>query len=631
VNRHRLLAKVRTFWITDVLEQSLHGAALIALGLHEQPDAVANPWHLGIASPGEPTHALPPGTSIAQVYDEAVGELLLLGEPGSGKTTLLLELARTLLDRAQGDERHPLPVVFHLSSWASKQQPLDVWLIEELNTKYQVPRKLGKAWVAADQLLPLLDGLDEVAPSARSAYVEAINVYRLTHGLVPMVVCSRSAEYLAERRHVLLRKAVVVQPLTEQQIDAYLSRAGQLLEPVRAALRADGALQEVATTPLMLSVLALAYQGTAAEDLLVAAPAELRRRHIFEHYVERMLSRRGTQTPYQSQRTKGWLAWLARQMKQQSQTVFYIERMQPDWLPESWLHRPYRAVVRLGMAIASGLIMYLMLGIAIGLFVATGPGSRSGFLSGILGGFVSAVAGGLVIALTSRIETEIQPAEVVVWSWPRLVQVRASKRKLLVGSSSGLLLGLLLGLWAIVGSGASAAVLFLVVLAIAFIVVAIIALAGGLTSGVASTLQNERDLTRPNQGMKRSVRNSLRIGIMGAFVGGSISMVAFALVLLLLGTVFPAGLVNQLCFLLLCGSLGGTISGLMGGLPNGGIASMQHLVLRLFLWRSKLIPWNYPRFLDYAAEHILLRKVGGGYMWSDPFLPDHTVNQQLTP
>jgi hypothetical protein len=35
----RLLQRVRTFWITDVLEQSLHGAALLALGLQEQPDS----------------------------------------------------------------------------------------------------------------------------------------------------------------------------------------------------------------------------------------------------------------------------------------------------------------------------------------------------------------------------------------------------------------------------------------------------------------------------------------------------------------------------------------------------------------------------------------------------------------
>src|SRR5205809_1897824 len=39
-NRMRLLQRVRSFWITGVLEQSLHGAALLTLGLQEQPDAV---------------------------------------------------------------------------------------------------------------------------------------------------------------------------------------------------------------------------------------------------------------------------------------------------------------------------------------------------------------------------------------------------------------------------------------------------------------------------------------------------------------------------------------------------------------------------------------------------------------
>jgi hypothetical protein len=34
-NRQRMLAKVRAIWITGVLEKSLHGAALLALGLEE--------------------------------------------------------------------------------------------------------------------------------------------------------------------------------------------------------------------------------------------------------------------------------------------------------------------------------------------------------------------------------------------------------------------------------------------------------------------------------------------------------------------------------------------------------------------------------------------------------------------
>src|SRR5438046_5428188 len=136
-----MLDKVRAFWITGVLEQSLHGAALIVLGLREQQNALANPWRLVLQRPNHPARALPPGTHITQVYDDAVGELLILGEPGSGKTTLLLALARDLLDRAHKDMTHPMPVVFNLSSWAVKRQPIAKWLIEEMNTKFQVPYK----------------------------------------------------------------------------------------------------------------------------------------------------------------------------------------------------------------------------------------------------------------------------------------------------------------------------------------------------------------------------------------------------------------------------------------------------------------------------------------------------------
>ena len=49
------------------------------------------------------------------------------------------------------------------------------------------------------------------------------------------------------------------------------------------------------------------------------------------------------------------------------------------------------------------------------------------------------------------------------------------------------------------------------------------------------------------------------------------------------------------------------------GLNAGGQACLEHFVLRLLLVRNGSIPWNYVKFLDYAAERILLRKVGGGY------------------
>ncbi|MEA1869960.1 MAG: hypothetical protein U9N09_07450 [Euryarchaeota archaeon] len=47
----------------------------------------------------------------------------------------------------------------------------------------------------------------------------------------------------------------------------------------------------------------------------------------------------------------------------------------------------------------------------------------------------------------------------------------------------------------------------------------------------------------------------------------------------------------------------------------GGLACIQHLVLRIMLWRNGFAPLNYARFLDCAAGRIFLRKVGGGYIF----------------
>ena len=63
------------------------------------------------------------------------------------------------------------------------------------------------------------------------------------------------------------------------------------------------------------------------------------------------------------------------------------------------------------------------------------------------------------------------------------------------------------------------------------------------------------------------------------------------------------------------GLVDGVIPALAVGLACGGAAYIQHFVLRFLLWCARSVPFNYPRFLDYATERILLRKVGGGYIF----------------
>src|SRR5689334_20103301 len=111
----------------------------MALEMEQRQDAVAHPWDMIIQRVDESPRPLPHGTRIITVFDTLRGAVLILGAPGAGKTTTLLELARDLLDRAERDDTHPMPVVFNLSSWAVKRSLLAEWLVDELNERYDVP------------------------------------------------------------------------------------------------------------------------------------------------------------------------------------------------------------------------------------------------------------------------------------------------------------------------------------------------------------------------------------------------------------------------------------------------------------------------------------------------------------
>jgi hypothetical protein len=108
--------------------------------------------------------------------------------------------------------------------------------------------------------------------------------------------------------------------------------------------------------------------------------------------------------------------------------------------------------------------------------------------------------------------------------------------------------------------------------------------------------------TYPNHGIKLSGKNSL----------------ASFLVTLLIGALI-GGLIGGLSGKLIGGLIGGLIVvllfGLIIGLNRGGSAVIKHYALRLTLWRSGYTPFKFIKFLDHCARLILLKKVGGGYIF----------------
>jgi hypothetical protein len=71
------------------------------------------------------------------------------------------------------------------------------------------------------------------------------------------------------------------------------------------------------------------------------------------------------------------------------------------------------------------------------------------------------------------------------------------------------------------------------------------------------------------------------------------------------------------------------IAGVSLGLFFGLSAFLKHFVLRFWLWLMDRMPWHIVAFLDEMVERILLRRVGGSYIFIHRFLLDYFAS--LTP
>lgn len=429
-NRQAILKRVRSHWVEGVLEKSLHGLAMIELGLAEKAEVVDDPLNLTLKTTDQPDELLPDGTQINDIFNEMGRALLILGEPGSGKTMSLLALARDAIAEAEADPTKPLPVVFNLSSWSGSQEPVDEWLVDEFRVKYQIPAKISKDWIEKRDLLLLLDGLDEVAQNERNACVAAINSFSQDYGLKNIVVCSRIADYEVLTGQLKLRGAILIQPLSSEQVDDYLIQAGDQLEAVKRLIEEDEIMRELTHSPLTLSIMTLAYRGMSVEELRGYGSVEERRTHLFDTYIDKMFNRTvrtKQETTYTNELTQSWLSWLAGNMSQHSQSIFLLEQLQPSWLPNRIMLTIYFLVTRIieGLLIWVNLAVIFMMifGLAFwltgGVVIALDAGRNVGQLDDILRTGINmnsqnwllfGLGGGIILGFAMGIIDRFRPA-----------------------------------------------------------------------------------------------------------------------------------------------------------------------------------------------------------------------------
>ncbi|MEL7223635.1 MAG: NACHT domain-containing protein, partial [Cyanobacteria bacterium J06576_12] len=587
-NRQALLNKVHRFWIEGVLQHSLHGQVLLTLGLEERSQALALPWNISYEANTEPIRPLDAGTRVFDLFQQ-LGEgrsLLILGEPGAGKTTTLLTLAKDLLAKkhtAQLPSTQRIPAIFNLSSWTGGT--IDQWLITELNSKYQIPKSIGKNWVEQQQLLLLLDGLDEVRPDRQDSCAAAINQFHRDYG-PELVVCCRMNDYSALEHKLGLQSAVYVRSLTDEQIWQYLNQANTGLTGLRSLLERSSAkkveqngqsLFDLARSPLILNIMALTYQGLSASDIPTLRQGENYSHQLFSAYIQRMFQRRDIASPYTQKQTLTWLQALAKNLTRTSQTVFFIERMQINWLNSKWQRGAYILLL---------LSCFFLIATVIGWHVVT---HRVLPLALAIGSILCIQIFGLY---------RIVPAETLRWSWQK------AWKSCLIGLTVGPLIGWALKLTFVYVFSPT----YCLSVPGCFQHISLIGITFGtvlgITYGVIRGLSGSRiaTVTKPNQGIRQSAKNAILIAVVA--------------------TIAP--LLSSLLFRNSTSTTFWAVSGLSFGLAlGGGEACAKHGVLRFVLFCQGRIPWNYARFLDYAAQRIFLQKVGGGYIFIHRLLLEH--------
>jgi hypothetical protein len=293
--------------------------------------------------------------------------------------------------------------------------------------------------------------------------------------------------------------------------------------------------------------------------------------------------------------------------------VFYLEQLQPDWLPSRW----QQWMVTTGPAVLLGIVVTIALHI---------------FL------YDFSVLAGLAVGAFAWRRT-IQPVERIEWSrdgyW----------RRLPARLGWGLLVGAAIGVTSELTGWLNRPHEYIIDgevfappgLGSALSNILRAALAAGLIAGViggflSRAISPQRAV--PNQGIRRSARRALLVLLFGLVIVPSVAV----LITMNLSPSEPGNEIKpfEWLFIATLPLILTVVLLLPVTLWAGGQASLQHLILRILLVQGRAASWKYVRFLDEATDRLFLRKVGGGYVFVHRLLLDYFADlpkaegQQMT-
>ena len=257
---------------------------------------------------------------VVEIYDpekaiRTFPRCVITGGPGAGKTTLLRHLAITAAQRSIAGQPSLLPVYVELQSFVrSGLHDLLDFIGSAWEMRYGVPARQARSLLAncldEGKALLLLDGLDEAAvgetPAATKQSYESVSqaIHTMAAGYpkAAMVVTIRKASY-KQRRPLAGFTALEVLDFRFEDVKQFVrnwysaavdpyaeEKSADLIERLDAHPR----LQTMAANPLLLTLMALAYQDR------LELPE--RRAELFRICIETLFTKRDARREIQ----RGW-------------------------------------------------------------------------------------------------------------------------------------------------------------------------------------------------------------------------------------------------------------------------------------------------------------------------------------
>lgn len=589
VNRaaEALAWEVRTQWEAEAGRRLLGDSAALPVRWQAKGGAATGDLHQLVAS-----------------YADKPRRLVVIGEPGAGKTGLCVLLTLELL-REPSPPR--VPVLLQISSWGSTEN-LHAWLGRSILDNYpflgdeaRYGATVVRDLLAQHRILPILDGLDEMAADHRAGALRAVELDART--IEPLVLTCRAEEFEAANVTGIVRDATVVRllPVDAEVAADYLLEAApdtglDRWDPVLAELtgKRDAPIAEALRTPLMLFLARTVYARPGADpgELLEFSDARVISERLLDAFTPEVFAvRPPSPLPNLAQPVRNWDPAKAERWLE------YLARNCGREIAWWRLHRLVPRPVWIGKSVLVGGPACLLLGwLMFGLF------GRAAF--GVLFGLAVGTVGGLGLSF-------VRPES------PRRFVARPLRRRDLIhdlsfGTIGAVVGGVVVGvLW---GAGYGL----------------LIGLVFGVTFGVVRRFTEpteSREAVTPAsvlRGDERAVWYAVGLGaVVGALVGAVMGGVVGAV---------DRGLVFRIDNPVLVGLLGAAVAGLLGA---GGLglavestsASGAFLVARIWLAVRGHTPLRLMSFLADAHRLGVLRQVGPFYQFRHAVLQDRLAGR----